>query len=128
MNARNHDIHDAADGALRTQALEALVDQLAAGRAVHTITSRDIFDCLIDDVRRPAYAVVLDILDDVLALNGKCGDEHKRATYEIQEKTKALVTGFVEGAHPDWIQEKAEEIEAEVGDPADERRAVAEPI
>lgn len=115
MNAplRNpdRDLHDAADGQLRAQAVEALVDRLAEGKVVRTLTSRDIFDCAVDDARAPGYSNALDILDAVFALNGKAGDEFFLAANEVAAKAKALVEGFVLGK-ADWIEEEAAEIEA----------------
>lgn len=106
----NRDLNDAADGELRAQAIEALVDRLAEGKAVRTLTSRDIFDCAVDSAQSPTYSNVLDILDTVLALNGKAGDEFFLAANEAAAKAKALVEGFVLGK-ADWIEEEAAEIE-----------------
>ena len=112
MNAPDRNMHDAADGLLKAQAVEALVDRLAAGKAVHTLNARDIFDCALDDVRKPAYIAALDILDAALALNGKAGDEFFLAANEVADKAKALVEAFVLGKE-DWIEEEAAEIERE---------------
>lgn len=115
MNAplRNadRDLHDAADGQLRAQAIEALVDRLLEGKTVRTLTSRDIFDCAVDDARAPGYSRALDILEAAAALNGKAGDEFSLAANDVAAKAKAMVEGFVLGK-ADWIEEEAAEIEA----------------
>lgn len=112
MNAPDRNIHDAADGALKEQAVEALVDRLAEGKAVHTYTSRDIFDCAVDNAHDAAYSNALDILEAVLALNGKCGDQFFLAANEVADKAKALIQAFVL-AKEDWIEEEAAAIEAD---------------
>lgn len=112
MNAPDRNIHDAADGVLKAQAVEALVDRLAAGRAVRTLTSRDIFDCAVDDASKPTYSAVLDILEAVFALNGKAGDEFFLAANEAADKAKEVIQAFVL-AKEDWIEEEASEIERE---------------
>lgn len=117
MNAPDRNLHDEADGLLKEQAVEALVDRLAEGRAVHTITARDIFDCAVDNAQAAAYSNVLDILDAVLALNGKAGDEFFLAANEAAAKAKAVVEAFVQGK-ADWIEEEAAEIEAHAGEDA----------
>ncbi len=110
MNTRDRNLHDEADGVLKAQAVEALVDRLAQGKAVHTLTSRDIFDCAVDDLRASAYAAALDILEAALALNGKAGDEFFLAANEVADKAKAVIEAFVLGKD-DWIEEEAAEIE-----------------
>lgn len=115
MNAPDRNIHDAADGLLKEQAIEALVDRLAEGKAVHTFTSRDIFDCAVDNSQSAAYSNVLDILDAVLALNGKAGDEFFLAANEAAAKAKEVIEAFVNGKE-DWIEEEAAEIEAHDGE------------
>lgn len=112
MNAPDRDLHDAADGALKEQAVEQIVDRLAEGKAVHTWTSRDIFDCAVDNAQDAAYSNALDILDSVLALNGKAGDEFFLAANEVADKAKSLIQAFVL-AKDDWIEEEAAEIEME---------------
>lgn len=112
MNAPDRNIHDAADGVLKAQAVEALVDRLAAGRSVRTLTSRDIFDCAVDDASKPTYSAVLDILEAVFALNGKAGDEFFLDANEVARKAKEIVESFVL-AKEDWIEEEAREIERE---------------
>src|SRR5688572_31741959 len=104
------DLHDAADGAIKEDALQNLLDRLVTGKTVHTLTSRDIFDCLMDDVNKPTYSHVLDLLDGILNLNNKFGDDHKIASYELQLKASELMKGFLLGK-PEWIEEEAEEIE-----------------
>lgn len=111
MNAPERDLHDAADGELRAQAIETLVDRLVDGKAVHTFTSRDIFDCALDDLAAPAYSRALDVLEAVLALNGKAGDEFFLDANEAARKAKELIEVFVLGK-PDWIEEEAAEIDA----------------
>lgn len=105
------DLHDAADGALKEQAVEALVDRLVEGKAVHTVTARDIFDDLLDDVKKPSYMVLLDLLDGLLALNGKAGNTHLLDCSELERKAKELITAYVLG-RGEWIEEEADEIEA----------------
>lgn len=112
MNTRDRNLHDAADGLLKAQAVEALVDRLAAGKAVHTLNARDIFDCVIDNPNAIAYIAALDILEAVLALNGKCGDEFFLAANEAADKAKDLIEAFVLGKE-DWIEEESAEIERE---------------
>ena len=115
MNAPDRNLHDEADGALREQAIEALVDRLAERKAVHTVTSRDIFDAAMDDVNKPTYGVILDLLEGLLALNGKCGDEHFLSACELERKAKELVSAYVLG-RSDWIEDEASEIEMHAGE------------
>lgn len=110
MNAPDRDVHDAADGVLKEQAVEALVDRLIEGKVVHTVTSRDIFNDLMDAYDKPTYPRVLDLLDGLLSLNNKCGDNHMLDCYELERKAKELIQEYVLG-RSEWIAEEAEEIE-----------------
>lgn len=109
MNAPDQ-LFDTADSVLREDAINNLVDRLLVGDTVHTLTSRDIFDCLVDDYSKPTYHTALDLLEGLAGLNYKCGDAYKIACYDLQEKAKELLKGFVLG-HEEWILEAIEEIE-----------------
>lgn len=105
----SRDLHDAADGALREQAVEALVDKLVDGKTIHRTNAQDIFECAVNDELR--YLDVLALLEGLLALNCKAGDHFLLDAAALAERAKEIVQGYVLGKQ-DWIEEEAAEIEA----------------
>lgn len=98
MNARAQ----LTDAQRREQAAETLVDRLTSGKLVDGATSRNIFHDLADDASSHQYQTLLDILDGVLLLNSKCGDERVLACGELEDKAKGLIYGYVLGRE-DWL-------------------------
>lgn len=93
------------------QAKEELVDRLVAGRNVHCINARDIFDGVLNT--ELGYHDVLDLLESLLTLGtARNEDDRMLKAYEINEKAVGFIERFVE-TRPDWIEELAAEMERE---------------
>lgn len=97
---------------LEGQAVENMVDRLIDGKTVNRVCSREIFRDMTDAYDKPQFQTILDLLDGVLSLNYKGGDERVLLLGELEEKAKELIHGYVLGRQ-DWINEEVEEILSE---------------
>jgi hypothetical protein len=92
------------------QAQEEIVEKLVEGKNVHRVNSRDIFDAAVGSIGNDVdYHRALDLLEDVLALNRKTGDDFRLAAHDVARKAKEFVERFVEGKD-DWVEERAAEL------------------
>jgi hypothetical protein len=82
-----------------------LIERLISGKSVNRVTSRDIFDTAVDG----SYHQVLDILEAVLALNDKCGDDFFLDANECARNAEKVIEAYVDSKE-DWIWERACEI------------------
>lgn len=96
----------------REQAIENLMDRLLSHRTVDLVSSREIFHDLTDEISSHQYQTLLDILDGVLSLNYKAGDEHLLACRELEGKAKDLIHGYVL-RREDWLFEEEQRIRAD---------------
>lgn len=107
MNAPDRNIHDAADGKLREQAIENIAERIKGGRS--KVSVHDLLDTELDNPTRCR------ILAEDLAklLTAESGE---RAALADQ-----IVDGLVEryiSVHGDLVEEEATEIEAHAGEDA----------
>lgn len=98
MNAPDRNLHDAADGELRAQAIENISERIKSGKSRMGI--RDLIDC--EMTSRPEF-LLTELEQVLLAEHGEHG--------ALADK---LVEGLIEryiGAHADLVEEEASTIE-----------------
>ena len=103
MNAplRDRDIHDAADGELRKQAIESLSEKIKSGKH-----RNGVFELLDSELNGERYKIVLEEITTLL-LN---------ETMEREDIADRIVSGLIErylSTKGDLIEEEAAEIERE---------------
>ena len=106
MNAPDRDIHDAAAGELREQAVYNLTERLHGGRTVGRLTLRDLIDSDLNGPR--AGFATIEITNLLLADSG-----------ERAAKADTYVAGVIErylSKRSDLVEEEANEIEAYSGE------------
>lgn len=114
--APDRDINDAAAGALREQAIEAIADRIKAGK--HRLSIKDLLDCELQGER---YTLTLGEVSQILTC-----DYHDRSIY-IDKLHDGLIERYI-GTHGDEVEIEADDIEAHAEEDAyvDEAMARAE--
>lgn len=100
MNAPDRNLHDAADGQLRAQAIESLSEKIKGGRS--RVTVHDLIDAELDDHKR--NLLLVEQFSDLVG-----AESGERAAL-----ADAIVEGLVArwiAAHADLVEEEAATIE-----------------
>lgn len=101
-------LFDVAD--YREDARESLIERLVAGRTVHALTARDVFDCALnDEAQQPD---VFELIQALLALDGRAGADLSLHAHDLVAKARRVIERFVD-TKPEWIDERAAELRAE---------------
>lgn len=102
MNAPERNIHDAADGALRQDAIDNLTDRLKTGGAVGRVDLRDILSDDVDQGRVTA--------EDLYQILTNYDDRHLLAERMVDQ----IISRFI-ATNPDAVEEEAAQIEHDRG-------------